>query len=204
MNGSLLNFVKIFKCLVLCLFMLKKIGNKHEIAKGKQRNQIIVGIILIGLMVVSTAGYAFLDNKKDVNSQTREYNGLQFVKSGQFWTTTIQGQTFYFSYLPEELGNVSISGDYSLGNYSQEPLYFVNNNFASQEVVNNIGRYVLRYQDACLDKCSDLPQKSCADNLIIFMPGGESKVWKEENCVYLSGDSAMAADTFVYRLLGIK
>ena len=72
--------------------------------------------------------------------------------------------SFGFNYLPSEVSDILIEGNYDLGKYSGQPLYFVGESEGFVEVLNNIGKYALRYQEACLDgkMCDgDLPLKDC-------------------------------------------
>lgn len=165
----------------------------------------------MGLMILSTLGYAFVENDSQDTSLIQEYGDYKFYRYGESWQLNVQEQKFYFQYLPQETDNVSIIGIFNLADYSGKPLYLVNNNPASQEITNNLGNYVLRTQEACLtgaensSVCNDLPKKDCTNNLFIFIADeAEGKVWKQDNCVYISGNLAKASDAFVYKVLGIK
>ena len=193
--------------------MLKKIKTREKIEKEKKRNQIIVGVVMIGILVLSTAGFALLGGDGDEeNGVEQEYNGFRFFKQNNLWELDLGGQKFHFKYLPQEVENVSVLGFYYLELYSGKPLYFVDHNPpASSEILNNIARYVLRYQEACLEglNCpnNDDPNKTCEDNLIIFLEeGNETKtsVYQNQSCVYISGDFIRGADAFLYKILGIK
>jgi hypothetical protein len=95
-------------------------------------------------------------------------------------------------------------------------LYFVNNKAASNEIINNLKGIFSRYQEACLvGGCDyddvnetgnkDLPEKTCSDNLIVFDEiENETRVWQENNCVYISGNYILGADAFLYNVFGIK
>ena len=146
------------------------------------------------------------------------YGGLEFERQGSFWRLSVGEvgniQEFYFTYLPQEVTGVSVSNTKSLQSYSGDALYFVNkdNNeqavLGMQETLNNLGRYILRYQEACFDiDCTnkDLPIKNCdgEDNLIVFTNNNQTRVWEEGNCVYISGDFVMGVDGFLYDLFGI-
>jgi hypothetical protein len=183
--------------------MLRKIKTAEELAKKRKRNQIIIGIVLIGLMLISTAAYSFLDNRDD-SEKPVEYNGYKFYRTGEYWLLNIGQQDFYFQYLPQETENISISGNWNLEDFYERPLYIVNDNPASQEVLANLARFASRYQEACLDECEkNLPVKDCSDNLIIFIEG-ENKIWKEQNCTFISGDLIRGSDRFLYGLVGVK
>lgn len=192
--------------------MLRRIKSSHdtEADKKRRRNNLIIGGFLIAILVFSTAGYAFFNNDDREDKTEHDYNGLKFINNQGFWVLDIEGELFYFQYLPDELDDVSISGTYDLSTFSGEPLYFVNNNAASQEILNNLGRYIERYQEACLESCGeDLPIKDCESNLIIFENGVTNstqmtKVYKEANCTYIEGNFFKGVDAFLYDVFGIK
>lgn len=185
--------------------MLRKIKSQEEIAQKRKRNQIIIGGALILLMVLSTVGYGFFNRETSNNGiQTAEYNGFTFVKNGDSWVLTVEDQNFYFRYLPGETDNVSVSLNLTMNDYSNKPIYFVNDSGFSQYILTDIQRYVLRAQGACIDNCTNLPRKTCADNLIIFSGENRTSVSQNQNCVYLSGDAILASDAFLFKILGIK
>jgi len=170
-----------------------------------RRNNIILGVILILLLVIAPIGYSLMNNDEETSSKVKEV-GLDFYRVGGLWKTTVEEQVFSFQYLPSEVANVSVTGIYGLGDYASQPLYFVNVNEASPEILNNLQRYVLRYQEACLNEslCGEsLPLKDCSSNVIIYEAGNDTKVYKNESCVYLVGDAIMAADAFLYETLNI-
>ena len=196
----------------------------------------ILGAVMIGLLVFASLGYSLMsaegDNKRSVSEL-----GFDFFRDGGLWKVDISGEIFGFQYLPSEVDDVDVNLSVELGMYSGEVLYFVNPNEGASEVLNNIERYVLRYQESCLRQDSgirdlelgtgedndlgnltncvgDLPVKDCDSNLIIFVPqsdmtllgldGNETRVYGNESCVYLVGDSVRAADAFLYEVLDIR
>ena len=192
--------------------MLKKIKTKADKEKKQKRNNIILGIILVSLMLFSTMGYAFFSGGN--NTSKKEYNGFDFIETNGFWATEIEGQVFYFTYLPSEIENVPIQGVYNLQDYSEKPLYFVNTDEAIGEILRTLGKYILRYQEACINDCNntELPKKTCTENIIIFQKSEDlessseeikTEVYKQDNCVYIIGDFIKASDAFLYRLLGV-
>lgn len=162
---------------------------------------------MIFLLVISTAGYSLISSTHDDNQEVEE-NGFKFLRGSGGWITSVNEQNFGFRYLPSELENVSIQGDYSLNDYSNsDVIYFVGSSDAVQEILSNLARFVLRYQEACLNesKCGgDFPIKTCSDKLIILNPENITKVYKKDNCVHIQGDQLKAADAFLYKVLKIK
>ncbi len=198
---------------------MRKIKTQEEIEKKKKINQLLIGGILILLMVVSTAGYSLIsrDNSNDSggSGSSEKYGDYTFFRDQGMWGVMLDGESYYFQYLPGEVENVSVSGNFSIAQYSGKVLYLVNNNPASQDILIDFNKYFLRAQGACLNSnlndsfdsssCEgDLPIKTCSDNLIIFENSdNETRVWQDKNCVYISGDFLKGADAFLYRTLRI-
>ena len=198
---------------------IRKIQTKSEMDKKNKKNQIIIGILLVGLMILSSVGYAFVHEDNGIGSTTKSsYNGFSFLKNGEFWGVSISGSTFNFKNLPQDTVNASVSlGSINLNSYSAKPLYLIGSDKsyeAAREIVNNLGTSVLRYQDACLNgticENPDFPTKECNENLIIFSDVqtssnvNQTRVYTDGSCVYISGDYALGADAFLYKLLGVK
>jgi len=191
---------------------MRKIQTQLKLIRRKNIIHIVLYIIvaiMIGLLVLSTAGFAIMGNRSENSGASKEkYGDFEFVKYGGGWATELQGQVYYFSYLPQDVENVSVIGFYSLQDYANKPLYFVNTNVAAQEILGGVNNIVERYQEACLEgfNCTstDLPVKNCTSNVIVFRKENNTKVWQEENCVYISGNFVRGADAFLYKILGIR
>jgi hypothetical protein len=184
---------------------MKHIETAEMKNRKSKRNNIILGVILILLLVIAPIGYSLMNNSGEKNSKVKEA-GLDFYKVNGLWRTVLDGQEFGFQYLPSEVESVQVTGIYDLGVYASQPLYFVGVNEAAPEILNNLQRYILRYQEACINESDcgeDLPLKDCSENLIIYEAGNDTKVYKNQSCVYLVGDAIMAADAFLYETLHI-
>ena len=182
---------------------MRKIKTAAEIARREKRNKWIVGIVFMALMLFSIAGYSLRSEGSD--EKIVEERGLKFYYQEGYWISSIGDQSFRFRYLPSEVENVSIWGDYSLEDYYGLPLYFVGESEGTYEILSNLGRYVERYQNACLDNSScegDFPVKDCTSNLIVF-DGENESIYRRENCVFIGENSVRFADAFLYKLLGI-
>ena len=133
----------------------------------------------------------------------------KFIKSNGYWTTTVNNKLFYFNFLPQELGNVSIVGNYSFERYYQKPVYIVNINAAINGLNYALQDIALRTQAACIsgEECLnvELPIKTCEDNVIIFANSNlnETKVVQNNSCVYIYGNFFEGTDKLVYRMLNV-
>ena len=184
------------------------ITQEHK-GKKEKRNRIIIGIILVGVMLLSTAGYAFFGGEKS-NVEKLDYKGIKFsLGDDGLWHFLIQEQEFATTNNPKETENISSNINLKINDYSQKVLYFSqdSDNQGLQEIARNIERFTTRMWKACLDNCSeDLPIKNCSENIIIIRESSESLIKQEENCVYIlfnENDAIRASDAFIFKILGI-
>ena len=186
---------------------MRKIETKEIIEKKQKKKQLILGIILISLLTLSTAGYSIMNNKSQGNSIVQD-NGIKFYQQNGFWIAETADQKFVFQNLPSEVDDISIETNMTLGSYYGSVVYFNQISDGAIEILTNINDFILRYQEACVknETCEgDLPTKNCDDNLIIFVDNPEeTKVYQEGNCIYISGDQSCGADAFLYKILGIN
>jgi hypothetical protein len=176
-----------------------------DVERARRRNNIILGVMMIFLLLASTAGYSLMSQDSEKDSNVNDY-GFDFVKDGGIWMTEINGGIFKFQYLPSEISDIDVDSSLDLGDYSGKPLYFVNPNEGVGEVLNNVGDYILRYQESCIKggNCEgDFPVKDCTSNLIIFDDGNVTNVYQNGSCIYIVGDGIKGADAFLYDALGI-
>jgi len=186
---------------------MRRIQTKADIDKKKRKNQIVVGSVMIFLLFGSILGYSLMSGNKneDSNSEINE-NGVDFFKQNGLWVTEIDSNVFGFQNLPSEVADIDVNISVDFMQYSGKPLYLVNPGEGVPGILNNIGKYALRYQEACLDNVTcegDLPIKNCDSNLIIFENSNSSKVYQNDSCVFIVGDSLRATDAFLYKVLQI-
>lgn len=195
---------------------MRKIKTMADIERTRRRNNIILGLIMVFLLTVSSLGYSLMsaDNK---NKNAVSENGFDFFRDGALWKVKVGNNVFGFQNLPSEVGNIENNLSVEFNMYSGKPLYFVNIGEGLNEILGNLGPYILRYQEACLtsdvgglgnetiDCVGDFPIKNCDSNLIIFMSGyaNETMVYSEGNCVFIVGDAVLGSDAFLYKVLGV-
>lgn len=193
---------------------MRKIKSPADLERIRRRNNILLGLVMIVLLTISTLGYSLMSSDSD-SENVAEEGDFKFVRSDGLWKLAVGNEVFAFWNLPSEVSDVDVNLSVELGQYSGQPVYFVNPGEGAGEVLRNIGGYVLRYQEACLDPTNltmqisggcegNLPIKNCDSNLIIFKEGNETKVYNERNCVFIFGDSMKGADAFLYKTLGIN
>ncbi|MEK6914194.1 MAG: hypothetical protein AABW83_00940 [Nanoarchaeota archaeon] len=198
---------------------MKKIINYEERKKIAKRNQLIVGILLIFLMIFSTIGFAFNFNGNENDTEKIKYKDIEFVRDvNGYWTFNFNSNKFYTLYNPQEVSDIQFSTSENIEKYNNKPLYFVGNvGDGFSELYRSLDNYALRISNACLDKeCKEnYPIKNCdSDNIIIIRNIIEiedmnikEEIISEKNCVYITvkkENEAKYADAYLFSLLDIK
>ncbi|MBS3080023.1 hypothetical protein J4221_01000 [Candidatus Pacearchaeota archaeon] len=194
---------------------MKKILSKEEKDRITRRNQLILGLILIGLMILSTLGFAFSNNIAGNSQGKIEYNGIEFTQDNGYWKFSASGYEFLTLYNPEETKDIAFSGYVSLNNYMSKPLYFVSKKNSFSEIERNLaGRIALRVQEACIENGScdkDLPVKNCKDdNIIVYkevINNSDEKIYQKDNCIFIETQVSNVEkyeDAFLFNILGIN
>lgn len=196
---------------------MRQILDQQEKEKKRKRNQIIIGIILAGLMVLSSVGFAFLNtnfggNNSKTNPGKENYNSYEFTaENNGLWSTDITGMKFYFRYTPKETEDINVP-NVDLGKYAGKILYINSQDSrAIQEISSVLQLYSSRVQYACIEgmecKNNELPLKTCDDNIISIEESNSTEITITNNCVFIKGkgsDKLKASDAFLYKLLGIR
>ena len=193
---------------------MRKIISMEEEARKKKKNQIILGVFLTLIMVLSTIGFAIqggLGNSgtsgQGSSENEVEYNGYKFVNQNGLWVLG----NLVFKYTPQQVPDIG-SGIKLAANYQGKPSYvYSEDEEAEIEVAVNLGQLAQRVQKACPDGLicdEDLPVKTCNDNFIIIREDNtSSSITQENNCVFINGQKeelTALADQFLFKILGIK
>ncbi|MBU1136242.1 MAG: hypothetical protein ABIG37_01985 [Nanoarchaeota archaeon] len=189
---------------------MRKIRSNEDIRKSENMKKIIVGVVLVGLMVLSTVGYAFNQTGRDVK-KALEYNGFKFtLEEDGLWHGSLNEYESATVYNPEDTENISSYSKSSINNYQGKTVYFSHDSDVRgiQEISRNIGGLIERIQFACLDDCEEnLPIKNCTDNVIIIRESKETLINQEENCIYIlseADETIRACDAFIFKLFGVN
>jgi len=190
---------------------MKRIQTRAEFEKREMRNKRVIGIVIIALMTLSTAGYAFFSGDSTITSQKIKYNNIDFLlQDDGRWHFIVDNTEFATYFNPNEVKNITVQGNPVLEDYSNLPLYlhFENNNEIQQEILYNLNGVYLRANPFCFsDENCTWVEKSCYDNnLIIIKESSTSLISKNIKCVYLyynETEGLKVADAFVFKLLKI-
>ena len=190
---------------------MRRIVSKEEGAKKKKRNQVILGVFLALIMVLSTIGFAIQGGlgTAPVGSENElEYNGFKFVNQNGFWVLG----NFVFRNNPQEVEDIGPETEIKpASNYQGKPAYiYSEDSDAEAEIYVNLGQLAQRVQRACpvgTTCADDLPVKTCDDNFIIIKESNISSISQENNCVFIEGkkeDLTALADQFLFKILGVR
>ena len=209
------------------LFM-RRLTSKHQEEKGKKRNQILIGLILIFVMFSSVLGFAFLNhsfiggsnannangdnfgssNVNVDNFNSINYNGFEFIEQNSFWILNLNEVNFIFRHNPTQVPRIA-SEIKPLETYQEKALYLYSEDIlAESEIKINLLQFTNGIKKACLkeEKCGEnVPVKTCEDNFIIIREGNQS-ITQEDNCVFIEDkkeDLTKLTDEFLFKLMGI-
>jgi len=194
---------------------IKKIESKGEKERKQKRNQLTIGLILIFVMILSTAGYAFDSGKQE----KKIYQGITFIK-GEDGSWASQKLSISTKFLPYEVKETNGSVLISSQMIDREKFYFSalssDELVAANEVVKNL--FIQKTQQVCVDNeenkpgCENLPIKSCYDQnftslIFVFRLNDTSiNMEKKENCIFFNGNNEnliKAADKFIFNINNI-
>jgi hypothetical protein len=88
---------------------------------------------------------------------------------------------------------------------------FESQNSALTEIFGNMAQFSIKENPACItSNCSNAqaPLKTCSDNVLVFASSSTNKtsVEQKDNCIYFyyaNEDPVLAADAFLFRILGL-
>lgn len=179
--------------------------------KSNRANQIILGVGLVVIMLISTLGYAFRGTSNN-NSNKVFYNDYEFILQNGYWFVNIGNYQFSFQYNPKEVERIDSQVNY-LNSYAGKPVYiYTDNNEAGSEVYRNLfynTGIALRMQSACFESegCSEgLPIKDCTNKFIIIRESEETNITQNESCVFIEGPNenlTQITDEFLFKVLNI-
>lgn len=196
---------------------LRRIETAAEREKKERNRSVIIGLILVILMILSTAGYAIRQEKQQENLKYKDFvffrgeNGWQLQKPFALLTR----------FNPKEVESIPCNCRMQKQDFENQEIYFVAFNSdektAATELLKNLP--VFRTQLACLEGeenktgCEDLPIKNCFDDRIIIINEimDENKTvspeaYQQNKCLFINSNSdniTMTADRVLFSIYGI-
>lgn len=194
--------------------MRERISSKNKQKNKQKKNQLYLGIALSVLMLFSVFGVMVNSFGKEDEIEKITYNGLEFIKKNSIYELTIGGNDFYFSENPNNINDASykVELNRTLPQYAGKPLYLdILDYEVTKEIYQNIEGYPLRIQNACYNEkdcpSKDFPIKDCSDNMIIIRESNQNRIYQNESCVFIQGDTEeliKLTDLFLLKIMGIN
>jgi len=197
---------------------LKKLSTLASKERENIRNRVTIGCILIGIMVLSTLGYAL----NRVKFEYSKYKEFKFAHLQDGWKLVKHPFTITTKFLPQEVENISLEGSWDVEEFTNLPLYIVayrdEAKIASMEIIKNLPfkrvQYVCFDDDVDLEGCETLPLKSCSSERIIFINYISSRnetniiprIYGKERCIVIEAsyrDLIRAVDRFIFEVYDI-
>ena len=199
---------------------MKKIITRAEREKIKKRNQLLMGVILVILMVFSTIGFALSGRTNSQESEVMEYKNIKFIREGGYWRFNYNNKEFISRYNPVEVKDINVPISLRLEDFFNKPLYLSGN---SPEVFGEINifmrDFVERINLACIEEekesnktdiCENLPIKDCKkDNIIIVKESkiNESeRIYQEDKCIFIESsieNQTLYGDALLFKIFDI-
>lgn len=198
---------------------MQRIETSEQKEKREKRRQMITGVVLVVILLLSTAGYSIMDRSKENAAEKERYNNFEFVSSGELWR--LQGSSLSTRYLPGEVENISYSAALQQGQFAGRDVYFVAFSEGAKIAANEIARNLpaLRFQLACLpeqanmSECADLPVKNCGSIVLAIdekrlnnTSSMQERIYQQENCIFLEVSTKnliRAADRVLFGIYGV-
>ncbi len=191
---------------------MRKIETREEKEKRETRNKTIIGLLLVVVMVLSTVGYSFF-SRSEMKIEKIRYKGVEFVlNEDNLWRFKMQNYMFSTTYNPKDTENISVSVFKTINEFYGKPLYYVGGGEVLQELIRNLGAFVLRMQSVCLEgesseTCEEnAPIKNCSSNIIIIEEANYTMINQKENCVFIKApyeEQVKAVDAFLFKIMGL-
>lgn len=196
---------------------LRKIETREEKERRERNRNIIVGLILVFVMILSTAGYAIRQEKQQ---EVIKYKDFVFIKGDNGWQLQ-KPFALLTMFNPKEVENIPCNCRMQKGDFENQEIYFVAFNSdektAATELLKNLPAF--RTQFVCLEGeenktgCENLPLKNCFDDRIIVIREIKEenetvspKAYQQNKCLFIESNSnniTMTADRVLFSIYGI-
>ncbi len=170
---------------------MRKIETEQIREKRSQTTKLFLGLVLIALLLFSTAGYAFYGVSNSNAEPEQDYNGL-------YWTITKSYSTLYLLTEPVKLDTSGVTLVGNAMDYNGQPLFIDSLDPAINEhLALNLQSYFNSIQEACYGSCErDIPEKDCTQPIIIYKDSTDRIIRQEQQCFFIDGDQE-AVDSFL-------
>jgi hypothetical protein len=170
---------------------MRKIISEAEILRKQKRNNILISIFLLLMLLGGTLGFAISFVDSENAEEIDNFEGI-----------ILNGQKILLQYSKSDVENISVQINKKSSDYYGKTVYVDSENVLSKtEIFKIMSNIAGKVSEACYLECDeDLPEKNCDDEMIIFELSEERKVYQEQNCIFIKGD-IKTVDAFLYKLV---
>ena len=180
--------------------MIRRLQTKEELDRKKKRNNKILSLTMLSILLFSTIGYAFFINPDSSSSNSNQGQNSDSTQSDKI-NFQYQGTQFVLISTLNQIKDIPIDITIGPESYISQPIYIdIKNEGVLKEITLNLGKISSTIQKACYGKCEEnLPEKDCTSNLIVWNQSIDKKVYQKDKCIFIEGDITVA-DAFIYKL----
>ena len=178
---------------------MDRIRSREELEKSKKKKVFWVSVIMLGLLVTSTAGFAFLSGGSFGSSGGAVNTGTD---SGNPSNQNIDyGDVLD---IDENITSIPVDIENTLYSYSGVNLYIASDDDEALGLIGSaLSGYASKISIGCYGACEeDLPEKICSDDLIVYRESNVSRIYQNQSCIFIEGDLD-SVRAFVYKLSGV-
>lgn len=174
---------------------MRKLQTPEEKEKREKTTKAILGIALMALLLLSTAGYAFYGSEKTEDKTNEPYF------DGNYWIYPVSGTYLSLSTEPQKLQEALGLFRLPQGYAPSSSFYLATNPETRNYMSGNLGQF-FNVINACYGSCEeDLPEKDCSEPMIIYTTSDSNRVSINESCLLIEG-SQEYLDAFIYSFSG--
>jgi len=180
--------------------MIRRLQTKEELNRKRKRNNKILSLTMLSILLFSTIGYAFFINPDSSSSNSNQEQNSDPAPSDKI-SFQYQGTQFILTSTLSQIKDIPVDITISPESYVNQPIYTdIKNEGVLKEIALNLGKISAAVQKACYGKCEEnLPEKDCTSNLIVWNQSINKKVYQKDKCIFIEGDIT-SADAFIYKL----
>lgn len=185
---------------------MRRIITADEKAKREKKRARVLSVLMLVILLGSTAGFAFISYQQDQQPQQASQQQEQLQETANGWLFSFQGQQFLALTSPAAVADIPLDTTVTLEQYAGDVLYLdAESEAVVNELATTVGKYASRVQQACHGQCArDLPEMNCTQgNLIVWKAADDNAVLEEERCIFIEGDMR-AVDAFIYKVFGVQ
>jgi len=178
-----------------------------------KKMQIFMTLFIAIIMISSVIGFLYIPNDQQ-QPGVLEFNKIKFYpQQNNKYLATYNNQQLLFDYLPSQLSTITLPVLYPI---NTGKLYIIYNAteadsstfYLIEKLSYNLNLLGKPASQACVSEqdCPDIPIKDCNSPSIYLKKSNTSRMYNEESCIIIEGDSlyqSQASDKLIQGFLGI-